>query len=415
MPRLLLLIPSTSYRVSDFVSSAHRLGVDVTVGSNATQVLGSISNGGTVSIDFKKTRLAVATIEEFNRKYPLSAIVPVDEMTGIIAAEGSKKLGLAHNSPETIRLTGNKLLLRQKLYQNDLPSPNFQKIKLNDNPLGVSAKLDYPCVLKPLNLSASQGVIRANNAKEFIIAFERVKKIVLNLKLKHKMEILPEILIEEYIEGEEVALEGVMINGKLNTLALFDKPDPLEGPYFEETIYVTPSRKSEEIKYLIKNMAEQAANAIGLNEGPIHIELRITPKRENANHRGPCVIEIAARSIGGLCSRSLKFGDGLTLEDIILNHALGIPILPDREKISSGVMMIPIPKAGVLERIDGILEAQAIKGVNDLKITIPIGSKVLPLPEGNKYLGFIFAKAKTPNLVEQILRKAFSKLSFKIN
>jgi len=162
-------------------------------------------------------------------------------------------------------------------------------------------------------------------------------------------------------------------------------------------------------------MAEQAANAIGLNEGPIHIELRITPKRENANHRGPCVIEIAARSIGGLCSRSLKFGDGLTLEDIILNHALGIPILPDREKISSGVMMIPIPKAGVLERIDGILEAQAIKGVNDLKITIPIGSKVLPLPEGNKYLGFIFAKAKTPNLVEQILRKAFSKLSFKIN
>ena len=206
-----------------------------------------------------------------------------------------------------------------------------------------------------------------------------------------------------------------MINGKLTTLAIFDKPDPLEGPYFEETIYITPSRKSGETQYLIKNMAEQAAHAIGLKEGPVHIELRIPPTKENTNDKGPCVIEIAARSIGGLCSRSLEFVDGLTLEDIILNHALGKPILPEREKLSSGVMMIPIPKAGGLERVDGILEAQATKGVKDLTITIPIGSKVLPLPEGNKYLGFIFAKDKTPQLVEHILREAFSRLRFIIN
>ena len=415
MPRLLLLIPSTSYRVSDFVSSAHRLGIDVTVGSNEAQVLESISNGGTISIDFKETKLAISTIEKFNKKYPVNAIVAVDDMTGIIAAKASKRLGLLHNSPETIRLTGNKLLLRQKLYQNDLPSPTFQKIKLHDNPRALSSKLNYPCVLKPLNLSASQGVIRANNTQEFIVAFKKIKKILLNLKMKYETKILPEILIEEYIEGEEVALEGVMINGKLTTLGIFDKPDPLEGPYFEETIYVTPSRKSEETQYLIKNMAEQAANAIGLKEGPVHIELRIPPKKESTNDKGPCVIEIAARSIGGLCSRSLEFVDGLTLEDIILNHALGKPILPEREKLSSGVMMIPIPKAGVLERVDGILEAQATKGVKDLTITIPIGSNVLPLPEGNKYLGFIFAKDKTPQLVEHILREAFSRLRFIIN
>jgi formate-dependent phosphoribosylglycinamide formyltransferase (GAR transformylase) len=414
MPRLLLLIPSTSYRVSDFVTAAHRLGVDVTIGSNERQVLETLSAGGTVTIDFANPKSAVNEIEKFHKIYPLTAVVAVDDVTGIIAAKASKKLGFRHNDPEAVKATGNKLLLRQKLNQSGLPSPKHHRVALNSNPNLVADKVDYPCVLKPLNLSASQGVIRTNNSEEFIIAFKRIKSLLMEMAERTQKEILPEILIEDYIEGEEVALEGLMVDGKLTLLALFDKPDPLEGPYFEETIYVTPSRKSKEVQASIKHMAEQAANSIGLREGPLHVELRIRPSNRNTNDGGPCIIEIAARSIGGLCSRSLQFGDSLTLEDIILRHALGDPILPVRETQASGVMMIPIPKAGILKSVDGTLEAQGIAGITNLTISIATGSKIMPLPEGNKYLGFIFAKEETPEKVEAALRVAHAKLIFEI-
>lgn len=414
MARLLLLIPSTSYRVSDFVAAAHRLGVDVTVGSNERQVLEGLSGGGTVTLDFSNTEIAVSEIVEFHQAFPLTAVVAVDDVTGIIAALASRELDLLHNDPAAIKATGNKLLLRESLIQSDLPSPKHKRIEIDAEPSVMAAKVDYPCVLKPLNLSASQGVIRANNSDEFVIAFERIKRLLTDMAERTQKEILPEILIEDYIEGEEVALEGLMVNGKLTVLALFDKPDPLEGPYFEETIYVTPSRKTDEVQASIKNMAEQAANSIGLREGPLHVELRVRPSTRATNEAGPWVIEMAARSIGGLCSRSLQFGDGLTLEDIILRHAMGEPVLPDRESNASGVMMIPIPKAGKLTRTNGTLEAQSIPGITDLTISIATGTEVVPLPDGNKYLGFIFAKAETPEAVESALRQAHAKLSFEI-
>ena len=410
MARLLLLIPSTSYRVSDFVLAAHRLGVDVTVGSNEQQVLASISEGGTIELSFSDPKQAVSEIEKFHADFPLIAIVAVDDVTGIIAAEASKVLGFPYNDPAAVRATGNKLLLRETLSKADLASPKHNRIALDADPQSTAQKIDYPCVLKPLNLSASQGVIRANNEAEFVTAFERIKALLIDIEEKAHQKILPEILIEDYIDGDEVALEGLMVNGKLTLLAIFDKPDPLDGPFFEETIYVTPSRKSEETQASIRNMAEQAANAIGLTEGPIHVELRVKPNTCLTNEAGPWVIEMAARSIGGLCSRSLQFGDGLTLEDIILRHAIGQPVLPDREARASGVMMIPIPKAGILERIDGALDAQAVTGITDFTISIANGQPVIPLPEGNKYLGFIFAKAETPEEVEEALRGAHAKL-----
>jgi biotin carboxylase len=410
MPRLLLLIPSTSYRVSDFVTAAHRLGVDVTIGSNERQVLEALSDGGSVTIDFSNPDQAVAEIEVFHNNHPLRAVVAVDDVTSVIAAKASEQLGFRHNDPAAVQATGNKLLLREILSHADLASPNFRRIALEDGPTPMAQQTDYPCVLKPLNLSASQGVIRANDPAEFIAAFERIKTLVTDIgeKVPHKQA--AEILIEDYIDGEEVALEGLMVEGKLTMLALFDKPDPLEGPYFEETIYVTPSRKSLELQDSIRNMAEQAANAIGLHEGPLHVELRVKPDARGSNEAGPWIIEMAARSIGGLCSRSLQFGDDLTLEDIILRHAMGEPVVPDREEKASGVMMIPIPKAGILERVDGTLDAQAVTGITDLTISIATGQKVVPLPEGNKYLGFIFAKADKPEDVEAALRAAHAKL-----
>jgi biotin carboxylase len=395
--------------------AAHRLGVQVTVGSNERQVLESLNESGSFSIDFSDITIAVEEILKFNNSYPITAIIGVDDSTGIIAATAAQKLGLKCNTPEAVKATGNKLLLRQALSKADLSTITYNTIELGDDPELILPAIKFPCVLKPFNLAASQGVIRANTQEEFISAFERIKLLLLDLEKKSGNAIIPKILIEDYIKGEEVALEGIMINGKLQVIALFDKPDPLEGPYFEETIYITPSKKTSEIQSSIKNMAEQAARTVGLNEGPVHIELRLQPGDQSNNHLGPWVIDMAARSIGGLCSRSLQFIENLTLEDIILRHAIGDPVAATQASKASGVMMIPIPKAGTLAQINGMLAAQSVPGVTDITIITRIGEQLVPLPDGNKYLGFIFAKANKPEDVEAALRSAHSKLDFKIN
>ena len=397
------------------MKAAHRLGVEVTVGSNERQVLESLNEGGSVTIDFSNTTIAVKKICEFHDIYPVIAIIAVDDTTGTIAAIASQKLGLKYNTPEAVKATGNKLLLRQALGKADLSNIKYNTIGLEENPKLIAQATDFPCVLKPFNLTASQGVIRVNNKQDFILAFERIKLLLLDIKNNTQKEIIPKILIEDYIEGEEVALEGIMVGGKLDVLALFDKPDPLEGPYFEETIYITPSKKSLEVQASIKNMAEQAARAIGLEEGPVHIELRLQAKGQYNNQSGPWVIDMASRSIGGLCSRSLRFNDDMSLEDIILRHAVNKPIEATQQTAASGVMMIPIPKAGTLEKINGMLEAKAVQGITDITMSIRTGEQLVPLPEGNKYLGFIFAKSNTPRDVEAALRSAHSQLNFEIN
>jgi biotin carboxylase len=266
----------------------------------------------------------------------------------------------------------------------------------------------YPCVLKPLALSASRGVIRANGEAEFVEAFIRIGKILERDDVAVSGDAARFILVEEYLPGDEVALEGLLIGGKLHTLALFDKPDPLDGPFFEETIYVTPSVLPDDLQRRIASTAASACAALGLTEGPIHAELRL-------NDRGVFVLEVAARSIGGLCSRTLRFGTGMSLEEIILRHALGWPIDSlARERQPAGVMMIPIPRGGKLVAVHGRDAALGVPGVEDVSITAHIGQELVPLPEGAQYLGFIFARAGTPEATAKALREAHARLTFEI-
>ena len=277
---------------------------------------------------------------------------------------------------------------------------------VGDDPAPAARGSFYPAVLKPLALSASRGVIRANDPGEFTTAFQRISAIL--AKAESTGDAAGHVLVEEYIPGAEVALEGLLDKGTLTILALFDKPDPLEGPYFEETIYVTPSRLPVDVQDAIAATVNRAVATLDLREGPIHAELRI-------NNDGIWLIEVAARSIGGLCSRAMRFGAGARLEDLILRHALGLPIpTPKLDRPATGVMMIPIPASGILRRVSGIEAARAIMYIEDVTISIPLGEILVPVPEGNRYLGFIFAAGDTPEAVEAALREAHGRLEFAI-
>ena len=404
--RLLLLIPTTSYRVGDFLDAAQRLGVDVAVGSNQRHVLEQFSNGRTVTLDFRDVERGVAQIEFYNREFPLAAIVGVDDETTLIAAKASKALGLPHNAPESVEATGNKYSFRTRLANSGLPAPRFRLISVDDDPLRAARDSFYPAVLKPLALSASRGVIRADDPAQFAAAFRRISAILDHADIRG--EAASQILVEEYVPGGEVALEGLLEDGQLTVLALFDKPDPLEGPYFEETIYVTPSRLAVHVQDAIGAALNRAVATLGLREGPIHAEFRI-------NGEGVWLIEVAARSIGGLCSRALQFGAGGRLEDVILRHALGRPAPTiGLDPPATGVMMIPIPAAGVLRHVAGMEAARALADIDDVTVSIPIGETLAPVPEGNRYLGFIFASGDTPKAVEAALRVAHNELEFTI-
>ncbi len=408
MGRLLLLIPTTSYRVGDFLEAARRLDVEVAVGSNRRQVLEKYARGGTVTLDFRNIEKGVEQILAYARKYPLKAIVPVDDEPVLLAAKASRALGLPHNAPESVEATRNKYRFRTRLANSGLPSPRFTLLSVGDDPAKAARLAAYPCVLKPLALAAGRGVIRVDDAAAFAAAFRRIARILKQPDAAADGEAGDHILVEEYIPGAEVALEGLLRGGRLNVLALFDKPDPLAGPIFEETIYVTPSRLTDEAQRGIIATTAKALAVLGLRDGPVHAELRI-------NGRVPWMLEVAARSIGGLCARALRFGAGIGLEELILRHALGLPIASlRRESRAAGVMMIPVPRAGILRQVLGLESARSVPGVEDVTITIPRGQEIVPLPEGYKYLGFIFAKADGASAVEAALRAAHRRLDFAI-
>jgi biotin carboxylase len=264
----------------------------------------------------------------------------------------------------------------------------------------LAREVGLPCVVKPLSLSASQGVIRANTPAEARAAAERIRAILGDPGA--------DLLVEGFVPGDEVAVEAMLVDGRLEVLAVFDKPDPLDGPYFEETIYVTPSRKPPAVLEKVHRLTAQAAGALGLTNGPVHAELRVA--------ESITVLELAARSIGGLCGRSLRFGLGVSLEEVILRHALGLPLDHlRREDLASGVMMLPIARAGTLREVRGQDEARAVPGIAGLEISIAPGRPLVPLPEGDRYLGFMFAKADTPEEVERALRTAHSRLDVVID
>jgi biotin carboxylase len=409
MPRLLLLIPTTTYRADDFLSACQKLGVDLAVGSNRRQVLERYSQERTVTLNFRNLKKGTQQIIEYAQRHPLAAIVPVDDETTVLAAQASSALGLPHNPVESVLAARDKHRMREILSKAGLPSPRYWIFPLNGDPVVFATTVSFPCVLKPTFLSASRGVIRANNGSEFISAFHRIEKILKDPEVSSLGgDAARKILVEGFIPGKEIALEGLLIKGDLKVLALFDKPDPLDGPFFEETLYVTPSRKPFPVQKEIAACASRATRAMGMMEGPVHAELRL-------NDQGPWVIELAARSIGGLCSRTLRFGAGLSLEELIIRHALGLPVESlEREGRAAGVMMIPIPRRGILREVRGKEKAKAVPGIEGITIMIRAGQEVIPLPEGHRYLGFIFARGDSPVEVENALRESHRRLEFVI-
>jgi len=408
MDRLLLLLPTTTYRTEDFLDAARTLGVDIVCASEKPSTFEVHAPDHLLTLDFTDPDGAATKVAELAARRPLRAVVGVDDLTTVAAAAIAERLGLRTNAVAAVTAARDKFQMRQCLAAAGVPIPRFRRIALKDDPFLAARGVQFPCVLKPLALSASRGVIRANNVDQFMAAFRRIAALLARDDVEISGDAAQYLLAEEYIPGLEVALEGLLLGGTLHTLALFDKPDPLEGPYFEETLYVTPSRLPTAVQGAIERVAAAACTALGLVEGPVHAELRF-------NDAGPWVLEVAARSIGGLCSRTLRFGTGMTLEEIILRHALGWPIETlTRERRPAGVMMIPIPRAGRLQAVRGQASAQSVAGVEDVTLTAHVGQELVPLPEGWQYLGFIFARAETADAVEAALRDAHARLKFEI-
>ncbi len=406
MRRVLLLVPTATYRALDFVRAAKALGVELVIGSEEAPLLGAGDRA--VMIPMADPAAAADVIDQLDRDRGVDAVVAVDDQGLVAAATAGTRLGFPHNPVEAVAATRNKLALRARLAAGEVPQPVFAR-----SPDGVG----YPCVVKPVGLAASRGVIRCNTAAEYETAVERIRTFWTD-----------ELIVEQYVPGEEVAVEALLRDGQLTVLAIFDKPDPLVGPYFEETIYVTPSRLPLPTQAAIEQLVARAAAAVGLTEGPIHAEVRVEhaalerdrpdgdrPERDRPDGDRLTVIEVAARTIGGLCARTLQFGAGISLEEVVLRHALGMDLeglgrggSTDRglhqTPAASGVMMLPIPSAGTLRAVNHRERTLAIPGIVGLEFTIPIGAPVVPLPEGDRYLGFLFAQAATPALVEAALR-----------
>lgn len=408
MPRVLLLLPTTTYRTKAYIDAALKLGIDVVAASEIASSLESRNPENLLTLDLFEPEKAARQAALYAAQYPVDAVIPVDEDTAVVSGFVARALGLQQNSVASVEIAKNKHLMRQTLRQAGVRVPRFWHFSLDEEPDDIAQRVSYPCVVKPVFLSTSRGVMRANNPAEFVKAFHRLAAILQIPHIARKGGAAKrEILVEEFIPGFEVAVEGLLSDGNLKTLAIFDKPDPLDGPFFEETIYLTPSRLSQTIQQEIGDTTQAATRAIGLRRGAIHAELRI-------NEEGVWVIEVAARAIGGLCSRTLRFGaDGLSLEEVILRHAVGMDVSGlERESEAAGVMMIPIPRPGVLRQVRGVDEARQLANIEDVVITAHLTQELLPPPEGASYLGFIFSRAATYQAAEQALRDAHARLDF---
>ena len=385
------------------------MDVEVVAASEQPSTLADKNPEGLLTLDFDEPGRAARQVEEFAAQFPIDAVIPVDEDTAVVAASVAQALKLRHNPVEAAITAKNKHRMREVLSRAGVQVPRYWHFSLDEDTGEVAARVTYPCVVKPVFLSTSRGVMRADNEEEFAGVVRRLDRIVSDPKVARRGGALArEALVEEFIPGFEVAVEGLVTDGEFRMLAIFDKPDPLDGPFFEETIYVTPSRLGRDVQRRIVETTAAATLAMGLTKGPVHAELRV-------NERGPWVIEVAARAIGGLCSRALRFDSGVSFEELIIRHALGEDVRSvEREHQAAGVMMIPIPRAGILREVLGVDAAKAMLDVEDVVITAHITQEILPPPEGASYLGFIFSRADTPDQVEAALREAHARLEFLI-
>ena len=410
MSRLLILASKLGYQTRSFAGAAKALGAHVVFASDRCHQLEDPWADGAIAVRFDEPEDAARRIVKQSLVQPVDGLIALGDRPTSTAAYTARALGFAYNSPQSVENCRSKLRQREVLRDAGLPVPAFFSFRLDKRVEKILPRVQFPCVVKPLRLAASQGVIRANSPEEFQAAVARIKDLLESPEVKVTREPeLDRLLVERYIAGAEFAVEGLLTRGKLRILGVFDKPDPLEGPYFEESIYVTPSRLPDDAYDRLLDCAERTVQALGLTHGPVHAEFRI-------NDEGPWVLEAAPRPIGGLCSRALRFGpQRIFLEELLVRHALGMQGTDlDREDGASGVMMIPVPRTGVLEKVEGEEQARATNGIEDLQVTARLHDLIAAWPEGSAYLGFLFARGKSPAEVEAALRLAHSQLKFEI-
>ncbi len=403
-PRILLLAATTGYQTRSFAAAAANAGATVALATDRCHVLEDPWRDRAIPIRFEEPETSAQALAQVEG---VEGIVAVGDRPTYIAALTARALGVAWHPPAAVLACRNKHRARKLFEAAGLLVPaNFQ-VQVDSDPECAAGGAPYPCVLKPLGLSGSRGVIRANNPAEFMEAFRRIGRILAQPQTARE-PYGTAIQVEAFIPGREFALEGIMTRRELRVLAIFDKPEPLDGPFFEETIYLVPSREPEAVQRAIEATTARAAEALGLWHGPIHAEMRV-------NERGVWMLEIAARPIGGLCARVLQFRNGMGLEEIVVLHSIGrMPEVLEPVNPASGVMMIPVPREGILESVDGVGEAKAVSGIDDVVITARRGDRLVPLPEGASYTGFIFASGASGQAAEQSLRLAHSRLHFRI-
>ena len=406
MRRLLILATTTGYQTREFAGAARRAGAEPVLATDQCHRLDDPWGDGAITVRFHNTARYAGLLEANG---PFDGIVAVGDRPAFLAAQAAERLRIPFHPPAAVEACRSKYLARERFRAAGLNVPSYFRVPLAADPLEAARRAPFPCVLKPLGLSGSRGVIRADNEPDFVAAFERIKTLLTSIEIRMRRDEQDRFIqVEEFIPGREFALEGIVTEGALRTLALFDKPDPLDGPFFEETIYVTPSRETEAAQREIVATAGRAVAALGLTHGPVHAELRW-------NERGAWMLEAAPRPIGGLCARALRFSRGVSLEELVLRHALGEDVSGYRlDGQASGVMMIPIPRAGIYEDVAGLERARAVEGIVDVVVSAERGQKLQQLPEGSSYLGFIFARGPTAAEVEAALRSAHALLEFKI-
>jgi len=413
--RVLLLATTTGYQIRSFGDAARAVGATLLLATDRCDQLDDPWADHAIAVRFLDEPQAVAAAIAAGVDQKPDAVLAVGDQPTVLAAHINRALGLSGNPPAAAARSRNKLQAREAFSQAGLPTPDFQAVSLRDDPEVLAVELSYPAVLKPLALSGSRGVIRVNDREEFLAAFNRLRALMTAPDIRLERDAAHDgALIESFVPGLEFAVEGVLTDGTFQPLAIFDKPDPLDGPFFEETIYVTPSQLSPLVQRRILDAVVAAAGALGLRHGPVHAECRV-------NDHGVYVLEVAARPIGGLCAKSLRFerpgrhGAAVSLEEVLLRHALGEDVSGyRRETRASGVMMIPIPARGILREVHGVDNARAIDGV-DVQITAKPDTLLVPLPEGRSYLGFIFAHGDDAAVAEQALRDAHAQLRFVID
>jgi hypothetical protein len=412
--RLLLFTAKLGYQTRSFEEAALKLGVQLVYVTDRCHQLEDPWGDRAIAVHFENPEVAAYTVMEALRGQNVDGILALGDRPAIAAAYAARGLGISYNHPAAVEACRSKTRMREIFRDAGLRVPWFRNLSIHPAPEPSLLGISHPCVLKPLSLSASQGVVRVNNREEFLAAAARVRRLLESAEIRSTREPnLDHILVEGYIPGREVAVEGLLSDGSLRVLAIFDKPDPLEGPYFEETIYVTPSRLPDSEQLAIEQCTRDAARALGLTQGPIHAEFRV-------NEQGVWPLEIAPRPIGGLCARALRFsssanGEPIGLEELLLRHALELPGTDaKREELASGVMMIPVPKSGVLDAVTGDDAARSVPGITELLITARLHDYIAAWPEGSSYLGFLFARGNSPAEVEQAIRRAHEKLVFTI-